>query len=124
MTLPPTPSLPPAVSSGHAPVNGISIWYATFGSGPPVVLLHGGLANSNYWGNQVPVLAKTHRVIVMDSRGMAEPKPDAEKNIAVQLLRLVAPMEVAVEIEERHVVVDDRGAHRCLPARNRLTTSP
>ena len=48
MTLPPTPSLPPAVSSGHAPVNGISIWYATFGSGPPVILLHGGLANSNY----------------------------------------------------------------------------
>jgi pimeloyl-ACP methyl ester carboxylesterase len=69
MTLPPTPSLPTPQTSGHAAVNGISIWYATFGSGPPVVLLHGGLANSNYWGNQVPALAETHRVIVMDSRG-------------------------------------------------------
>lgn len=69
MTLPPTPTLPPAETSGHAPVNGISIWYATFGSGPPVILLHGGLANSNYWGNQVPALARNHRVIVMDSRG-------------------------------------------------------
>jgi len=69
MTLPPTPSLPMATTSGHAPVNGISIWYATFGSGPPVILLHGGLANSNYWGNQVPELARDHRVIVMDSRG-------------------------------------------------------
>jgi len=69
MTLPPTPSLPTPDKSGHAPVNGISIWYATFGSGPPVILLHGGLANSNYWGNQVPELARDHRVIVMDSRG-------------------------------------------------------
>jgi pimeloyl-ACP methyl ester carboxylesterase len=69
MTLPPTPTLPTPEKSGLAPVNGVSIWYATFGSGPPVILLHGGLANSNYWGHQVPVLARSHRVIVMDSRG-------------------------------------------------------
>ena len=78
MTLPPTPTLPPAESSGHAPVNGISIWYATFGSGPPVILLHGGLANSNYWGNQVPALARTHRVIVMDSRGHGRSTRDSQ----------------------------------------------
>lgn len=34
-----------------------------------MILLHGGLANANYWGNQVPVLAKHYRVVVMDSRG-------------------------------------------------------
>ena len=77
MTLPPTPSLPPATNSGHAPVNGVSIWYASFGSGPPVILLHGGLANSNYWGHQVPDLVKTHRVIVMDSRGHGRSTRDA-----------------------------------------------
>jgi pimeloyl-ACP methyl ester carboxylesterase len=73
MTLPPTPSLPTPASSGKVEVNGASIWYAVFGpsgqGGAPVVLLHGGLANSNYWGNQVPALAATHRVIVIDSRG-------------------------------------------------------
>jgi pimeloyl-ACP methyl ester carboxylesterase len=69
LTLPPTPTLPKEVASGLAPVNGIKVWYAVFGSGEPVVLLHGGLANSAYWGNQVPVLAKHYRVIVMDSRG-------------------------------------------------------
>lgn len=78
MTLPPTPTLPTPEKSGHAPVNGISIWYATFGSGPPVILLHGGLANSNYWGNQVPTLAKTHRVIVMDSRGHGRSTRDSQ----------------------------------------------
>ena len=69
LTLPPTPALPKAEESGFAPVNGIKIWYATFGKGEPVILLHGGLANSNYWGHQVPVLAERYRVIVMDSRG-------------------------------------------------------
>jgi len=69
LTLPPTPSLPKAVESGYAPVNGVKIWYATFGRGEPVILLHGGLANSNYWGNQVRALEGHYRVIVMDSRG-------------------------------------------------------
>jgi len=69
MTLPPTPSLPSPAVSGTAEVNGAAIWYAMYGSGLPVVLLHGGLANSNYWGNQVPALAQNYQVIVIDSRG-------------------------------------------------------
>lgn len=68
-TLPPTPTLPKADHAGTAPVNGIRIWYAEFGHGAPVILLHGGLANANYWGHQVRALAKTYHVIVMDSRG-------------------------------------------------------
>ena len=39
--------------------------------------------------------------IVMDSRTPAEPKPDAEKNLAIQLLKLVAPAEVAADFEIR-----------------------
>jgi pimeloyl-ACP methyl ester carboxylesterase len=69
LTLPPTPSLPTPVEIGYAPVNGIRIWYATFGLGTPVILLHGGLANADYWGELVPALAPHYRVIVMDSRG-------------------------------------------------------
>ena len=69
MGLPPTPALPSATHSGFAPVNGIRLWYAEFGQGPPVILLHGGLANSNYWGLQVRALAPAYHVIVLDSRG-------------------------------------------------------
>jgi len=39
--------------------------------------------------------------IVMDSRSPAEPKPDAERNLAIQLLRLVAPAEAALDCENR-----------------------
>lgn len=69
LTLPPTPSLPKPVAKGYAPVDGIRIWYAVFGNGAPVLMLHGGLANADYWGNQVRVLERRYRVVVMDSRG-------------------------------------------------------
>ena len=39
--------------------------------------------------------------IVMDSRSPAEPKPDADKNLAIQLLKLVAPADVATDYENR-----------------------
>jgi tryptophanyl-tRNA synthetase len=39
--------------------------------------------------------------IVMDSRTPSEPKPDAEKNTAICLLKLVAPAEVARGYEDR-----------------------
>ncbi|HYM42442.1 MAG TPA: alpha/beta hydrolase [Steroidobacteraceae bacterium] len=69
-TLPPTPHLPPALRSGHAEVDGIRMFYAVFGKGQPVLLLHGGLANSNYWGDVIPILVRHHfEVIVADSRG-------------------------------------------------------
>jgi pimeloyl-ACP methyl ester carboxylesterase len=77
LTLPPTPTLPTAAQSGLAPVNGIKLWYAEFGQGAPVILLHGGLANSNYWGLLVRALAPHYRVVVVDSRGHGRSSRDA-----------------------------------------------
>ncbi len=67
--LPPTPDLPKPERSGVAAVNGIRLWYAVFGAGSPVILVHGGMGNSNYWGLQIPALARQFQVIVLDSRG-------------------------------------------------------
>jgi len=39
--------------------------------------------------------------LVMDSRSPEEPKPDAEKNLAIQLLKLVAPPAVSADFENR-----------------------
>ena len=68
-TLPPTPAPIATDRSGHAEVNGIRIYYAIYGQGSPVLFLHGGLANTDYWGNQVSAVAAHHTVILMDSRG-------------------------------------------------------
>jgi pimeloyl-ACP methyl ester carboxylesterase len=68
-TLPQTPQLPSPKEQGFVPVNGVKIYYARFGHGNPVILLHGGLANSNYWGSQIPEIAAKYDVIAVDLRG-------------------------------------------------------
>jgi pimeloyl-ACP methyl ester carboxylesterase len=62
--------LPPLEHHGHVEHEGARIWYAAYGSGSPVILLHGGLGHSGNWGRQVPALLEAgHRVILIDSRG-------------------------------------------------------
>jgi len=72
-TLPPTPALPEGTISRHLEVNGARIWYAEWGGqskAAPVLLLHGGFGNSNYFGRLIPVLLDHgYRVVAMDSRG-------------------------------------------------------
>jgi tryptophanyl-tRNA synthetase len=66
-----------------------------------------GQKMSKSYGNTVEIfgdekaLRKKIMGIVMDSRTPQEPKPDAEKNLAIQLLKLVAPKAVGTEYEIR-----------------------
>jgi tryptophanyl-tRNA synthetase len=62
---------------------------------------------SKSYGNAIEIfgdektLRKKIMGIKMDSRTPQEPKPDADQNLAVQLLNLVAPREVAADYQER-----------------------
>ena len=47
------------------------------------------------------ILRKKVMGIKMDSRTPAEPKPDADQNLAIQILKLVAPAAEAQSVEER-----------------------
>ena len=78
LTLPQPRPLPPASSAGYVAHDGARIYYATFGVGPPVILLHGGFANGGYWGAQVPALSQAgYRAILIDSRGHGRSSRDA-----------------------------------------------
>lgn len=68
-TLPDIPPMPKAEQSGYAEVNGIRMYYATYGKGDPVLLIHGGLGFSDVWAHQVEDLSRDHLVVVADSRG-------------------------------------------------------
>ena len=66
-----------------------------------------GQKMSKSYGNTIEIfgeekaLRKKVMSLVMDSRTPQEPKPDADKNLAIQLLKLVAPAAVAKELEDR-----------------------
>jgi pimeloyl-ACP methyl ester carboxylesterase len=51
--------LPVAHDQGYIERDGARIWYATYGSGSPVILLHSGLGHSGNWGYQVPALVRS-----------------------------------------------------------------
>jgi pimeloyl-ACP methyl ester carboxylesterase len=53
----------------YAEVNGISLYFATYGAGRPMVLLHGGLGSGEMFGPVLPALAQRHQVIVVDLQG-------------------------------------------------------
>ena len=69
MSIPRPAPMPTPVATGMAPVNGIQMYYATYGAGDPVLLIHGGLGFGDIWSAQVTDLMKDHLVIVADSRG-------------------------------------------------------
>lgn len=78
MTIPDAPPMPVPLTTGTAPVNGIEMYYATFGAGDPVLLIHGGLGHADLWAGQVADLARDHLVIVADSRGHGRSTRSAE----------------------------------------------
>jgi tryptophanyl-tRNA synthetase len=62
---------------------------------------------SKSYGNTIEIfgdekaLRKKIMAIKMDSRSPQEPKPDADQNLAIQLLKLVAPSATAKDLENR-----------------------
>jgi len=70
-TLPAPSPVPMAEETGYAKVNGAEIYYAIYGSGEPLILLHGGLGNTDYWGGQIAAFSAKYKVINIASRGMA-----------------------------------------------------
>jgi pimeloyl-ACP methyl ester carboxylesterase len=62
--------LPDTDVQGYTENDGARIWYAAYGAGIPVILLHGGLGHSGNWGYQVLALVENgYRAILIDSRG-------------------------------------------------------
>ena len=75
------PPMPPADESGFADIRGISMFYSVYGKGKgsPILLIHGGLSSSDVWSFEVPALARTHEVIVADSRGQGRSSHNHER---------------------------------------------
>jgi pimeloyl-ACP methyl ester carboxylesterase len=78
--------LPTTEDQGFVETDGALIWHAAYGSGPPVILLHGGLGHSGNWGYQVPALvAAGYRTVVIDTRGHGRSTRD-ERPFTYELL--------------------------------------
>src|SRR5438093_374927 len=62
-------AIPKRTKSGHAAVNGVNYYYAIYGSGEPLLLLHGGLFHTEMFGLTLTKLAMTRQVVGVDLQG-------------------------------------------------------
>jgi pimeloyl-ACP methyl ester carboxylesterase len=72
------------VNSGYVPVNGIKVYYEVYGEGKPLVLLHGAFMTiEGNWGQLLPELSKTRKVIAIEMQGHGHtPYSDRKLNLA------------------------------------------
>jgi len=77
----------------HADLGDVRLHYVTAGQGPAVVLLHGWPQTWYMWRNVLPGLARHHRVIAPDLRGLGDssrpPGGYDKKTLAHDVWRLV-----------------------------------
>jgi pimeloyl-ACP methyl ester carboxylesterase len=56
--------------SGYAPANGTKVYYEVYGEGEPIILLHGAyMTIETNWGQLIPELSKTRKVIAIELQG-------------------------------------------------------
>ena len=70
--------------SGYAPVNGIEVYYEVYGEGKPLILLHGAFYTIEMnWGQLIPELSKTRKIIAIEFQGHGHsPYSDRKLDIA------------------------------------------
>ena len=94
-----SPRLPTPHLSGHLATDGARIWYASFGSGPAVLLLHGGHGHSGNFAHQVPALtAAGYQVVTIDTRGHGrstrDERPFTYRQLATDALAVLDHLEI------------------------------
>ncbi len=103
--------LPTTTDQGYIEHDGARIWYATYGAGLPVILLHGGLGNSGNWGYQVPALIRHgYRAIVIDGRGHGQSTRDTRPFTYERMATDVAAVMDTLQVEKAGLVGWSDGA--------------
>lgn len=74
------------VVSGYAPVNDIKIYYEVYGEGKPLVLVHGAFYTIELnWGQLIPELSKTRKVIALEMQGHGH-TPFSDRKLSITTL--------------------------------------
>lgn len=113
MSIPTVPEMPAAAQSGTASVNGIDMYYATYGDegNTPILMIHGGLAHADIWSESVSALMDDYQVIVADTRGHGRTTNDGSEYTYGLLAADYLALLDHLEIEKVHLVGWSDGAN-------------
>ena len=92
-------------------VNGIHIYYETYGRGDPLVLIMGLRRNIEWWYRQLPVLSQHFNVLAFDNRGAGRSdKPKMDYSIRL-FADDAAEMMKTVQIGRAHILGISMGGY-------------
>ncbi|MCG2618116.1 alpha/beta hydrolase [Terrimonas sp. NA20] len=92
-------------ASGLIPVNGIKVYYETYGQGKPVILLHGAFMTIDMnWGELIPTLSKTRKIIAIEMQGHGHTQFSERKLSHTTLASDVAGVMDYLKIDSADVV--------------------
>jgi pimeloyl-ACP methyl ester carboxylesterase len=87
-----------AAAGHHLMVHGIDMYYEVHGSGPPLLMLHGGAGNGMQFEHQVPAFSPSYRCIIPDccaqGRTTDRPGPLTYHAMAEDMLALLDRLHV------------------------------
>lgn len=91
---------PTLIQSGYAPVNGLELYYEIYGTGQPLVLIHGAYMNIDIaFGKLILTFAKTHQVIAVELQGHGRTadidRPIRYELMAVDVIALLEHLGIA-----------------------------
>jgi pimeloyl-ACP methyl ester carboxylesterase len=69
----------------YVDIGGMKTWFDSWGSGPPLLLMHGGWATNATWEPLAPILAEHFRVLAPERRGHGH-TPDVDGPITYELM--------------------------------------
>jgi 3-oxoadipate enol-lactonase len=83
------------VVTGFAEVNGARLYHESAGEGPPLVLVHAGIADLRMWDGQFEPFAEGHRTVRWDMRGFGRsPMVDAPFSNREDLFGLMEHLQI------------------------------
>ncbi|KAF7547211.1 hypothetical protein G7Z17_g7901 [Cylindrodendrum hubeiense] len=130
LTLPATPELPSPINTKTTLINGVQLWmqkYNEKANATPIVMDHGGLGYSAYFGSVISrLVAKGHYVIAVDRRGHGRSTFNANDVFTYDQMALDIHAQLAAAgVTKYNVVGWSDGAMTTLAALiNRTTAKP
>ena len=88
----------------YADVNGIKMYYEEYGSGEPMLLIHGNGASIQSMGHQIEFFKKNYRIIVADSRGHGKSELNTDSLTYIQIASDWAALADYLSLDSLHII--------------------
>ncbi|HZW39160.1 MAG TPA: alpha/beta hydrolase [Ignavibacteriaceae bacterium] len=91
-------------SGNFISINDVKLYYEIYGSGAPLVLIHGNGGNIGYMQPQIEYFSKNYKVIVMDCRGRGKSELGKDSLTYIQMTKDIVGLLDYLRLDSTYIV--------------------